>query len=65
MAKRKRVDPTSLVKLFGSNVKTAKALGVSKQAVGKWILRQTFVPEKHHIRIANLFPVEYGHLLRG
>lgn len=65
MAKPKTVDPETLVSMFGNNTLAAEALGVSKQAVGKWRRSGRPVPQRHYIRIANLFPKKYGHLLYG
>lgn len=65
MARPKTIDPKKLVELFGSHVATAEFLGITKQAVGKWIRRRRPVPERHYIKLANKFPEQYGHLLRG
>lgn len=63
--KSKEVDPTELVKLFGTQTAAADYLGVTKQAVGKWIRRDMPVPGRHHIKIAHRFPKQYGHLIRA
>ena len=45
------MTPTELIKHYGSQVKTAKALGVSRAAVQKWV-KQGRIP-----------PVRYWHVM--
>ena len=65
MARIKPVSASGLVKLVGSNAEVANLLGVTRQAVWNWVNRRAAVPQKYHIRIANLFPDKYGYLLNG
>lgn len=65
--KTANVNPRPVVKAFGGQNATGRALGVSQQAVFYWLKRwdekREGIPAWTHLHIARAFPDKYGHLV--
>lgn len=64
----RRLNPRAVLRLFDSQRHLATQLGVTQQAISKWLKKwdteRRGVPDEWHIKLAHLRPEKLGYLLQ-